>query len=96
MGGRDETVISGLRMHVSGNSVHVHDDARKLKFETSCKNFKEDMSSTFKDLEKKDGVVAISGKGNDLYFLKDGKNYSLFLSDKKSIKKDLELFLKSC
>ena len=38
MGGINETTVSGVRMHISGDDVHVHDG--KSKFQTSTSAFK--------------------------------------------------------
>lgn len=98
MGGKSETKISSLRMHISNNNVHVHDDSKNLKFETSTDNFKEDVNSAFEDLKKGEGVVKIVGhKGDDMYIMRDGRNFKIFLMGKNSsIKQELQSFLRNC
>lgn len=98
MGGKNETKISGLRMHISDNDVHIHDDSKSLKFKTSTDNFKVDVNSAFEDLKKGEGVVKVTAdKGDDLYIMRTGRNFKMFLIDKNSsIKQELQSFLKEC
>lgn len=96
MGGSCEKKISGIRMHVNNGDVHVHDDDKKLKFKTSASDFKEEVKDALKQFKKKDGIIKITGIGCDFYLLKEGIKTNIFLLDKKSMKKELESFLKDC
>ncbi len=94
MGGNNETKICGLRFHESGGNVHIHDDDKNLKFETSTEGFIEDIDSAFESLNEKEGIVRITGMKNDLYVMKQGRNISVFLMDNSSIKRKLQDFIK--
>ena len=94
MGGKNETRISGLRMHVS-ELVHIHDDARSLKFEAATEDFKEDVDTALTELGEEDGVYIIEGvTRTKLFIIKDGRNLSMTLVEKGSIRKDLKAFIK--
>lgn len=97
MGGSNEIVIKGLRMHVNDTEgkVHVHDDNRGLKFTAGSKDFKSEISKALASLDKTDGIVSISGDTSvKLLVLRDGKSFHTFLADDSSNKKDLETFIK--
>jgi len=98
MGGSCEKKISGIRMHVNNGDVHVHDDDKKLKFETSVSDFKEEVEDALKQFKNKDGIIKITGnRCDDLYLLKDGNKTQIFLIERKGcMKKELESFLKDC
>jgi hypothetical protein len=93
MSGTNETLIGGLRFHVSGTTVHVHDDNRKLKFEGNAIGFKQQVEIALKELEKTEGIIKISGTKDDLCIVSDGKKISLFLSSNQDVKSDLNSFL---
>jgi len=94
MGGLNETRISGLRLHVN-EMVHVHDDARSLKFEAALSDFKEQVEAGLEELSDDDGVYPIKGLGkNTLLLIKDGKDLSMVLSEQGSVRKELNAFLK--
>ncbi len=95
MGGTNEQKISGLRVHVNNDNIHVHDDSRGLKYEGSKKQFKEDLKNAFDSLKRAEGIVKISGKREDLCIMKQGKVYSMFLADKRSIKTSMDTFLRT-
>lgn len=99
MGGSYEReVSSGIRMHIKNGDVHVHDDAKGLKFETSASDFKEEVGDALKQFKKKDGIIKITGnRCDDLYLLKEENKTKIFLLERKgSMKKELESFLKDC
>jgi hypothetical protein len=97
MGGQNEVTISGLRMHVSNCKVHIHDDSKKLKYERTGGNFKAEVKDLLKELEDQDGTVKILGETNvSLFLVKEGKGLYAFLSDVKSVEKDLLNFIKDC
>lgn len=98
MGGSNETRIEGLRLHVSEGNVHVHDDAKSLKFIEKKDMFKKEVNAALKDLEKSKngGMVKIEGAIGALYISKENKNYSMFLVGSTSIKTQLTAFLKGC
>jgi len=94
VGGKNETVICGLRFHENNGNVHIHDDAKKLKFEAPADEWKEDIKSAFVSLKDKEGVVKIMGTRNDLYVMKQGKSITVFLMDNSSIEKKLQEFIR--
>ncbi len=97
MGGSYEEKFSGLRMHLSDNEVHVHDDSKSLKFRANPGQFKEDVQDAFSTLKKQEGIVMIEGKTrNELCIMKNQTTYSMFLMEKVSIKSQLESFIKKC
>jgi hypothetical protein len=95
MGGKHETRISGLRMHIS-ETVHIHDDARTLKFEAATQDFKEDIEEGLEELVDDDGVYTIQGftPFPKLYLIKEGRNLSMVLGEKGSVRKELKRFTK--
>ena len=96
MGGTNETTIAGLRMHVSGSDVHIHDDVRKLKFSKSKRDFNSDFKSAIKGFIKLDGISKISGDKDTVFCLcKDGKNMSAFLLEDKNWNKELLKFVEA-
>jgi len=97
MGGRNEETICGLRMHINGSEVHIHDDGKSMKFVTDCENFKEKMKEGFEALKKADGIFPIDGDGAcNFYLLKIGRNLTCFVMDSNSSKQKLETFTRSC
>ena len=95
MGGKNETTISGLRLHVSNSNVHIHDDSKKLKFEMSSRNFKQEVEEAFSSLTS-NGIYEIQGKKDSLCILRSGRVISMFLKDANGIKQKLQSFLKDC
>jgi len=95
MGGKNETKISGLRMHVSNGDVHIHDDAKNLKFETPCRTFKTEVGEAFETL-KSDGIYEIAGKKDSLCIMRSGRTISMFVKDGNGIKQKLQAFLREC
>lgn len=96
MGGKNETTISGLRLHVSKGDVHIHDDSKKLKFKISCENFKLEVKEAFNSLESDDGIYEIIGKKDSLCIMRSGRTISMFVKDGNGIKQKLQSFLKDC
>ena len=94
MGGSNETDFCGLRLHENSGNVHIHDDGKKLKFETPVEEFKEDIEDAFESLNDKEGIVRITGMKHDLYVMKQGRNISVFLMNNSSIKRKLQDFIK--
>lgn len=98
MGGTNETLIDGLRFHVNGTAVHIHDDNKKLKFESTTTDFSKQVTEVLKELESADGIVKISGLKDDLCIVSDNKKVSLFLTPAipaKSVRPELDKFLQS-
>lgn len=95
MGGTNEEKINGLRLHVNAGKVHVHDDGKGLKFSDDTSNFKAEVESAIRSLEKADGIVKIDGTGATLCIMKDGKSYDMFLAG-GSIKTKLTEFMRKC
>ena len=99
MGGTNEKTVDGLRMHVSNGDVHVHDDARSIKFWTSKSDFKESMEKALQEIKesKNDGIIRINGDSrNDLCLVKEGASTYMFLSETEDKTKEIETFLKGC
>lgn len=97
MGGKNETKICGLRFHINDNEgkVHIHDDSRGIKFLLSKNAFNKEVSASFDLLNGKDGITKIEGDTSVSFFiLCENKKYTLFVSDKISVKKDLIDFIK--
>ena len=97
MGGTNETVLGNLRCHISGGSVHVHEDKSGLKFELDQGEFRNEVDDCLGALDKVDGIVKIEGKDRTaLCLVKDGRTLSMFLSDGESIKGKLKSFIRGC
>jgi len=97
MGGTNENLINGLRLHVNKGDVHIHDDGSKKKFERDVTEFKEEVETALEQLDNKDGVYKITAEcGNDLCLMKDGRTFSMFLLDDKSVKTRLKEFIRGC
>ena len=97
MGGSNETIINGLRFHVSNGCVHIHDDSKKLKFEMNTRDFKNEIKDAYKQLENEDGLIEISSSiySNDSFFvMKNAGEYSIFLTKFDTSKTTLDNFLK--
>lgn len=94
MGGNNETKISGLRLHENSGQVHIHDDKSGSKFILNASLFKKEITDSFKQLQKKEGIIRIAGNtSNCLYLLKDGNSYEMFIGG-PSIKSDLQKFIR--
>jgi len=97
MGGTNEKTFAGLRAHKKHSIVHLHDDARSLKFEMESSKFRSEVEDTLKTLEKSEGIVEIPGDGkNSLCIMRNGRTITAFLKDNVSIKQKLQSFLKDC
>lgn len=89
--------IAGLRFqeYLESKEVHVHDDARNLKFVAATKSFKEDLSSALTDLKAGPGATVIWGTSTErLCLVNDGTKIHAFVMEDKNMAKDLESFLK--
>jgi len=96
MGGSNETKCPGLRMHISGEEAHVHDDARDLKFSMDAKGFKNEVEEAFNML-KKDGIVEIQGDSKEAFcIMRSGRNFDAFIKSNVSIKTKLQSFIRNC
>jgi len=101
MGGSNETTIAGLRMHVSGGEVHVHDDSHSLKFSKKVEDFKSEVKDVLDDSQfgsnNPDGIMIIEAdKGANLCIGRHNKNVFAFLLGTSSIKSQLDSFIKGC
>lgn len=97
MGGSNEKNICGLRLHLNDDEgkVHIHDDSRGIKFLLDKKEFNEEVSDSFKLLNGKDGITKIQGDNSvSLFILCENKKYTMFISDRTSIKKELNEFIR--
>ena len=97
MGGSNGDTISGLRFHVSGGEVHVHDDSKSIKFTARPNDFKEQVSDALELLDDEDGMVKIEGKTKEsLCIIKDGGTLDVCILSKRGIKQKLEKCIKAC
>lgn len=84
---KDTQNIAGLRFQKYDTGVvHVHDDARNLKFMAKTKEFKKEVEGFIK--QKSDGATIIDGTSKErLLLIKEGKNVlTVVLSEPKSTK----------
>jgi hypothetical protein len=90
--------IAGLRFqqYPESNEVHVHDDARSLRFVADAKVFKEDVASAFIDLKAGAGATVVGGTSKEkLCLISDGKKIKAFvMDDKEDLTKEIESFIK--
>lgn len=97
MGGTNSDSINNLRFHVNNGEVHIHDDARSLKFVAKTKNFTSEVKEAINTLETTDGIIKIDGTSKEkLYLIKDNKNLLVFIANDVDQKDKLETFLKGC
>lgn len=61
MGGTNETKIVGLRAHVSGRQVHLHDDSSGRKFTTTKRELQKAVEGFQSDTRRSDGVRLVDG-----------------------------------
>jgi hypothetical protein len=93
---KDTQFIAGLRFQKYDTGVvHVHDDARNLKFMAKTKNFKKEIEEFIK--QKGDGAVVIDGTSKErLLLIKEGKKViAIVLSDEHDVGPDLKGFWNS-
>lgn len=91
MGGSNETMINGLRLHIKDREVHVHDDKKQLKFSTSLDDFKNDVEGALEEVE---GLIRIIGNTpTDLCMVKEKGKLNIFLTDKNNVTSELQSFL---
>jgi len=94
MGGINEKTIAGLRTHENSGEVHIHDDARSLKFKMASDTFKTEIEEALKDFEKNDGILEIPGDASaSLCLVKKAKNFTMFLLSDGDVTKDLKSFI---
>ncbi len=87
--------INGLRFQIydTTGEIHIHDDAKGLKFIGDRKEFKEDFSSALKDLSKKPSTILIQGKSDEqLCLINDGSKYSVSVIKLTNLIGDLRTF----
>lgn len=98
MGGTNETTLSGLRMHVSGGKVHIHDDSKKVKFTADTKTFKKEVESVMLEFNSVEGAMVVSGETPGVYivFIKNGDDVMMSLYQEGSVLDQLKVFLKDC
>ena len=90
MGGTDEKNICGLRVHKNNGEIHLHDDAKKLKFYNDQASFKTQMTEALTLLKKEDGLIKIKGKSKeDLFVIKDGNFFFLVIRGNGAVSKEL-------
>jgi len=89
--------IAGLRFqeYPETKEVHVHDDARSLKFVAPTKVFKQDLSDALTDLKAGPGATVIGGTSVErLCLVSDGTKINAFVMVDKDMTKELDSFLK--
>jgi hypothetical protein len=98
MGGTNSETINGLRFHINNDEVHIHDDAKSLKFIAKKSVFSSDIDDAINQLDNlKCGVAKIDGTSKEkLCLVKDEKNFFMFIMDNSNSKSKLESFLKGC
>lgn len=96
MGGSNEETIAGLRIHTKDGIIHLHDDAKHLKFYMGVEDFKKEIDASFEALKGKDGLCSIVGDPNILCVLKRNKKFTMVIIDQESIKQKLLNYLKVC
>lgn len=98
MGGKNEIKLCGLRFHLNETigKVHIHDDSRNIKFLLNKDTFNKEVSEAFNLLNGKNGITKIEGDTSiNFYILCEDKKYTVFISDKSSVKKELIDFTKA-
>jgi hypothetical protein len=98
MGGSNETTINGLRCHVNNGNVHIHDDSKNLKFESTTQHFNTEIKAALKTLndDADDQVIKIDSTMNGLYLIKSNGITTMCLDGGSDIEDDLKKFLKDC
>lgn len=107
MGGTNEQTLNGLRLHINGGEVHVHDDSKGLKFTSARAIFKHQVSEAVEELDKFKGdcVTKIDGSSSTLVkgkvstslcIAKYSGKFFIFLTDNSSSKAGIKNFLKGC
>jgi hypothetical protein len=89
--------IAGLRFqqYPESKEIHVHDDARGLKFIASLPEFKKDLSEALTELKSTAGSTLIGGtSAEQLYQVSDGLKIKACVLNNQNMTKDLESFLK--
>lgn len=97
MGGTNPVTINNQRLHLNNGEVHLHDDAKNLKFQMPQAEFKTAMQSALTELSGGDGVVAIPGSTPTILCVGrlEGKTFTFLRDDKDSLA-DLQSFISQC
>jgi len=94
MGGLYEEKIDGLRFHLNNGSVHVHDDAKRIKFTANPNDFKEQVQEAFKLLKNEDGLVKIDGTSKEkLCIIRENGTFTAIILEAIGIKQKLKNFI---
>lgn len=97
MGGTNPETILGMRLHISGGDVHIHDDAKSMKFSMDQSKFKKELEDSIDELTSSDGIITIEGKTKDqLCVGKKDRKFFMFLMDGGCVKSKLLDFIKGC
>jgi len=90
--------IAGLRFqeYPEEKMVHVHDDAKGLRFIAGTRDFKAEVKSALDDLKAGPGAAIIEGTSKEVLCLfSDGKRIKAFvMDDKEDMTKEIESFVK--
>lgn len=89
--------IAGLRFqeYPETREIHVHDDAKSLRFIAKTTPFKSDMESALVDLKAGPGATLIEGTSKEkLFLVSDGKKIKAFVVDDTDMTKEIESFVK--
>jgi hypothetical protein len=92
---KSEREIAGLRFQqYEAGKIHIHDDTKKLKFESTVDSFKKEISIALNALKKKNGAIAILGDNSVvLYLIRDQGHFIPFLGEGNH-KSLIKLFVK--
>lgn len=87
----------GLRYQTySGGQLHIHDDAKSLKFVANTKAFKKDVEEALKDLKAAHGgAIQIVGTSIEVLYLIQDSGKTFILVAKNSDEKELKDFVRS-
>jgi len=88
--------ISNLRYQTyTGGKLHIHDDAKRLKFVADAKTFKKDVEEALKDLKAaKGGAAQILGTSVEVVYLIQDGGKTFVVVAKDSDEKELVNFVK--
>lgn len=97
MGGTNSETINNLRFHINNCEVHIHDDARSLKFVVKKDKFVSEVQDALDTFKSSDGIIEIEGSSKEkLCLIKNGKNFTTFIMSDNNVQTNLEKFIKSC
>lgn len=98
MGGTNEKRVAGLRVHVSGRQVHLHDDSSGRKFSTTKRTLQKELDDFQRETKRSDGVKLVDGSsGTDTLLLgKTGSKTFVSVVSQGTDVADLKRWAASC